>query len=83
MSDDKQTTPPLASEAGAVLSDPQSSGIQRSLAAAALSGAAGGTPSAGTVAKAAKALQNDRAAPTTRSLAGSVLAQAVPPKKAK
>lgn len=73
---DKETSPKLASEAGATLANPQASGIQRTLAAAALSGAGGGTPSAETLHRASQALNNDRSADVTRSLAASVLAQA-------
>lgn len=74
-SNKKKEPTPTVSKAGATLGDTNASGIQRTLASAALRSAGGQKPSAEVAAKAAKVLQSDWAAEKTRSLAASVLAQ--------
>ena len=72
----EKTSPSVASKASAVLRNPSSSGMARTLAGAALAQA--GTAkasSARTASTAAKALNDGRASSTTQSLAGSVMTQ--------
>lgn len=69
-----------ASQAARVLSDPNASAIQKSLAGSALrqvDPAAETSPSLEQ--KASRALQNPRSSDETKSLAGSVLAQSTAP----
>lgn len=76
MANKKQSSQDLASIAAKTLTDPNSSKIQRSLAASVL--AQSGTDKitgSQMEAKAAKALQSEHSAELTKTLAGSVLAQ--------
>jgi hypothetical protein len=73
----KQTSPAIASLAGRTLQSNSASGIERSMAAAALrqSGTSAQTGAA-MESRAARALDNPRSSATTRALAGSVVSQA-------
>ncbi|MGY3909782.1 hypothetical protein ACW5XW_24475 [Aeromonas piscicola] len=76
MTNKKQTSPSVASQAAQVLKDPNASKIQRSLAGSALAQAnTGKQPSAAMEAKAGAALQSDKYNDKTKTLAGSIVAQ--------
>lgn len=72
----KDSHSPTVSKAGATLGSDSASGIQRTLASAALRAAGGQKPSPEVAAKAAKVLQSDWAAEKTKSLAANVLSKA-------
>lgn len=76
MTNKKQTSPSVASQAAQVLKDPNASKIQRSLAGSALAQASTGKqPSAAMEAKAGAALQSDKYSELTKTFAGSIVAQ--------
>lgn len=72
----KQTSPSVASLAGKTLRNPDSSVIQRTVAASALRQAGTSAQTgANTEGKASAALDNPRSSSTTKTLAASVVAQ--------
>ena len=77
MSNTKRTSPAMGSTAGKTLADPNSSAIQKSFAASALAQAGTNKQTGADMeAKAGRALQSDKYADTTHTLAGSLVSQA-------
>ncbi|MEG0006940.1 MAG: hypothetical protein RR761_02770 [Aeromonas sp.] len=76
MTNKKQTSSSVASQAAQILKDPNASKIQRSLAGSALAQAnTDKQPSVAMEAKAGAALQSDKYNDKTKTLAGSIVAQ--------
>ncbi|WP_429169605.1 hypothetical protein [Aeromonas rivipollensis] len=76
MTNKKQTSSPVATKAAQTLNNPNASKIQKSLAASALAQSnTNKQPSAAMEAKAGAALQSDKYNATTKTFAGSIVAQ--------
>lgn len=76
MTNKKQTSPSVASQAAQVLNDPHASDIQKSFAGSVLAQSrTGKQPSAEMETRAGTALQSDKYSELTKSLAGSIVSQ--------
>jgi len=76
MSNNKQTSPRVASVAGRTLGSPTASAVQKALAGSALRQAGSQAQTgAQTENRASRALDNPKSAPVTKTLAGSVVSQ--------
>ncbi|MGL5841545.1 MAG: hypothetical protein ACRCYK_07040 [Aeromonas hydrophila] len=76
MTNKKQTSSSVASQAAQVLNDPHASDIQRSFAGSVLAQArTGKQPSPEMESKAGAALQSDKYSELTKTFAGSIVAQ--------